>query len=538
MKRVLPVLVVLATATVCPAAGPEGIVVDTDRSIDCSSVAAIVADVCRDCKTDQEKAIALYDFMVRTVWMDWHSHRPLEQWPDGRLLFVNDPWKYIAVYGYCGCGPQAGVYGALCEAAGLKARLLDPGFGHVSSEVFWDGQWHWLDVWLPAYVLSEAGRIYSYDEIMADRARFGKAREQGRAPANFMVNYNEDLGTVMNAKDHKAGGTPYDAGSVENLRLRPGEQVTWLWDNVGKWYNPSGPWQGSGYLQGHFASGPATKFGNDPVLKDAFAYWEPYRKTIPDGPHSAWNTTYYRYYGNAIFVHEPRLTARGMADWDVALGQVEALKEGGLAAKGEGGKVDLAFALPYAIADTQVEGQVEIAAGGALSVSFSTDGGKTWQLGGEVTRSGAFGPIGLGRPNTIAFPGGSTTGRYGYLLRIEFWNEYHGKPTVLKSLKVTDTTMLNFYSRPWLEVGENTVTVTASNGDSLKTAPLEVTWRWLEDWTDAKSFTHKVGKNGESCVIRVGGTKRPKMESVTIACPAAAPASTQPAVPAQAARAD
>jgi len=520
MKRYLSVMIVLLAATPAMAAGPEGIVIDTDRSINCTCLASIVADACRDCKSDQEKAIALYNFMVRTVWMDWTSHRPLEMQPDGRLLFPNDPVKYIVVYGYCGCGPQAGVFGALCQAAGLKARLLNPGFGHVSNEIFWGGKWHWLDVWLPAYVTDPEGRIYSYDEVMADRTRFSKARDEGRAPGNFMVNYNEDLDTVVNAKDHKPGGEPYEQAYTENLRLRPGESCTWLWGNVGKWYNPSGPYDKTMYLEGHYPSGPATKFGNDQALKDAFPFWKPYAKTIEDGPHSAWSKTYYRYYGNAIFVHEPRLTAKGMADWDTVLEKVEPLKDGGLAAGKEGGRVDLQFQLPYVIADTQIEGQAQMDAGGALSFSFSTDGGKTWLLGSEVTRSGAFGPIELGRPNTLAFPAGSTSGRYGYLLRIDFWTDWRKKPTVLKYLKVTNTTMLNFYSRPWLEVGDNTATVTVTNGDSLKAAPLEITWRWLEDWTDNKSFTHKVGKSGAQCIIHVGGKKRPKMESVTIACPA------------------
>ncbi len=519
MMRGLPVLIVCLAAAGTAAAGPEGIVVRTDRSVNCTSLDSIIADVCRDCKTDQDKAIALYNFMVRTVWMDWHSHRPLEMQPDGRLLFVNDPVKYIVVYGYCGCGPQAGVFGALCEAAGLKARLLNPGFGHVSNEVFWAGQWHWLDVWLPAYVTDAKGEIYSYDAIMADRTRFSKARDEGRAPGNFMVNYNEDVNAVVNAKGHKPGGKPYEQKYTENLCLRPGESCTWLWGNLGKWYNPSGPYEGL-YLDGHFGSGPATKFGNDEVLKDAFPYWEPYRKTIEDGPHSPGNNTYYRYYGNAVFVREPSLTAEGMATWQARLEKVEARKDGGLTAAKAGGRIELAMQLPYVIADTQIEGTAEMDKGGALSFSFSTDGGKTWVLGGEVTGSGAFGPIQLGKPNTIAFPGGSTSGRYGYLLRIDLWTDWRKEPTVLKALKITDVTMLNFYSRPWLEVGDNNVTVTATNPKSLKTAPLEVTWRWLEDGTDEKSFTHKVDKSGTSCVIRVGGKKRPKMESVTIACPA------------------
>jgi len=509
------VLVIVASAAL--AAGPAGIVIDTDRSVNCTSLKSIVADVCQGCKTDQDKAIAIYNFMVRTVWMPWHSHRPLELSPDGRLLFVNDPVKYIVVYGYCGCGPQAGVHGALCEAAGLKFRLLNPGFGHVSGEVGWGGKWHWMDVWLPAYVTDEKGQIYSYDEIMADRTRFTRAKAEGRVPENFMVNYNADVKAIINAKGHKPGGRPYRQRYVEKLSLRPGEKVTWLWDNVGKWYNPSGPYLGR-HLDRQFPSGPACKFTNDHVLKKAFPYWQPYKKTIEDGPHSQWNKVYYRYYGNAIFEHAVPLTTEGIKDWGIKLNHVQ-ITEAGLALhKQPGGEVEIDFALPYVIADTEIEGLAEVPLGGGLSFCFSTDGGKSWLLGGEVKQSGKFGPIQIGKPNTYEFPSGSTSGRYGFALRIVFRSNRR-KPTVLKALKVTNTTMLNFYSRPWLELGKNVVTVTVDNPPALARTPLEVTWRWLEDWKEPKTFTHKVTANGATCTIQVGGTKRPKMKSITIACP-------------------
>jgi len=61
--------------------------------------------------------------------------------------------------------------------------------------------------------------------------------------------------------------------------------------------------------------------------------------------------------------------------------------------------------------------------------------------------------------------------------------------------------------------------VAAAAGSPLDKTPLEITWRWLEDWKDEKSFTHKVARSGQSCVIQVGGTKRPKMKSITIHCP-------------------
>ncbi len=509
-------------------AGIEGIVVDTDRSVNCTSLKTIVADVCKGCKTEQDKAIAIYDFMVRAVWMDWHSHRPLEMknitYKGKRrdmLVFANDPGKYIVVYGFCGCGPQAGVQGALCEAAGLKFRQLDPGFGHISGEVFCDGKWRWLDVWLPAYVTDAKGDIYSYEEIMADRTRFSKAKAEGRCPENFMVNYGADVNSVVNAKNHKPGGRPYSQGYVEDLCLRPGERVTWLWGNVGKWYSPSGPYLGR-HLDRQFPSGPAAKFGNDHVLKKAFPYWAPYKKTIPDGPHSQWNKTYYRYYGNAVFVHTPALTEQGMKDFAAKLNKVAVTGAGlALAGRAPGGEAEMSFELPYVIADTEIEGEAQIDLGGGISFCFSTDGGKTWLYGGEVRKTGRFGPISIGRPNTYEFPAGSTSGRYKFALRIVFRASYKRTPVVLKSLKVTNTTMLSFYSRPWLEVGENNVTVTAAGAEALKATPLEITWRWLEDWTKEKTFTHKVATSGAKAVIEVGGTKRPKMKSVTIRCPAA-----------------
>jgi len=531
-RLVAAVIALLGPLGMAPGAGPQGIVIDTDRSVNCTNLKSIVEDVCRGCKTQQEKAIALYNFMVRTVWMDWHSHRPLEMTNisykgkrQDLLVFANDPVKYIVVYGNCGCGPQAGVYGALCEAAGLKFHHLNPGFGHVSGEVFCEGKWRWLDVWLPAYVTDAKGDIYSYDEIMADRTRFSKARDEGRCPENFMVNYSADLGAVVNAKGYKAG----DAGGyaqkyVENLTLRPGESCTWLWGNVGKWYSPSGPYL-DGYLDRQFPCGPACKFGNDQVLKKAFPYWQPYQKTIPDGPHSQWNKTYYRYYGNAVFVHEPALTARGLANFGAKLTNVKPAGQSGLVlAQPPAGHVEMSFALPYVIADTEIEGQAEMGpVGAALSFCFSTDGGKSWLLGGEVKKAGQFGPISIGKPNTYEFPAGSTSGQYGFALKIVFRCDSQRHPPALKSLKITNTTMLNFYSRPWLELGKNNVTVTCKNEDALADTALEMTWKWLEDWhtqnPSEKSFHHKVAKSGAACAIEAGGSKLPKMKSITIACP-------------------
>jgi len=503
------------------------IVVATDRSVRCGSVKSIVADVCRGCRTPQERAVAVFNFCVRTIYMPAHSHRPVEP-PDPAtrrkvgldLWFVNDPVKYVTVYGACGCGPQAHLFGALLRAAGLGCRLLDPGFGHVSTEVRWGGRWHWMDVWLPAYVTDEEGAICSYDQLMADRSLFADAPAEGRASANFVANRAGHVPAVLNAGGHAPGGRAgYRQKTTEDLRLRPGESCTWLWGNVGKWYWPAA------YYPNPCPSGPACKYTGDRHCAEAFEHWRPYRKVIRNGPHAP-DDVYYRYYGNAVFACSPALTRRGLADVGARVSNVS-FAGGGVqpARPGRGlreariGTIEMDFRLPYVIADTEIAGDAAVGdTGGAVSFEYSLDEGASWLLGGEVGAGGRFGPVRIGRPNTYAYPAGSTTGRYGFRLRVVLRGRTPRSATTLKALTVTNTTMLNFYSRPWLEPGRNRVSVACANPAALARAPLTVTWRWRTGRTE-RTFTHAVRTSGAARIIRIPGRKRPRMTSVTIACP-------------------
>ncbi|KPK78945.1 MAG: hypothetical protein AMJ81_14200 [Phycisphaerae bacterium SM23_33] len=498
-------LLLLSVCCAVRAAGVSGIVIDTDRSVNSATVQTIVADVTAGCKTDRDKAVALYDFVVRTVWMPYVYGQPKEM-IRGRLSSVRDPLKVLNVYGAAGCDIQADIFCTLAHAAGLKARRLDPGFAHGSNEIGWGGAWHWMDVWLPCYVTDETGRIYSYDELMADRSLIDKAAAAGRVSANFMFNPGPDIQAVKNAKNHRAG--PAGSGVKkcqyhENLALRPGESCTWLWDHVGKWY-----WPGE-----KFAC-PAFKFAKDAACKQAFPYWEPYRKTIKNGPHP-WSDTYYRYYGNAVFTHSVPMTKRGLAAWDAKASNIKDASGGVVAQDARRpAAIEIAFELPYVIADTQVQVASD-PGGGKLLVDCSLDDGSTWQ---PPTTFGPGDPqdeFAIGKPNAREYPAGTTSGHYGFRLRVMLVGT-----AKLKSLRVTNTTMLNFYSRPWLEVGSNQVTVTCGDAAALAQTPLEVTWCWLEDWKTEKSFTHQVKKASDRCTIRVAGSKRPKMKSIAIACPA------------------
>ena len=86
---------VLGVATSGQIVGPH---VTTDTSVDCRSVESIVADVCDDGMTTQEKAIALFDFSRRMMF-----HYPNRV--DSQAL--HDTLHLLNTYGYSFCSQQA-----------------------------------------------------------------------------------------------------------------------------------------------------------------------------------------------------------------------------------------------------------------------------------------------------------------------------------------------------------------------------------------------------------------------------------------------
>ena len=110
-----------------------------DRAPDCSSLEAIVRSVTRDCRSDDEKAIALYNFCCYAYY---HHAYPTEANGVSALKMLN-------VYGWGLCGGQHSVLAALWDAAGYRWRYRgwsNP--GHTTVEVFYGGRWHYLDTFL------------------------------------------------------------------------------------------------------------------------------------------------------------------------------------------------------------------------------------------------------------------------------------------------------------------------------------------------------------------------------------------------------
>jgi hypothetical protein len=134
---------------------------------DLSSVEAIIASIVRPGMSQQEKAMAVYDF-VRTHIYHWGTAK---EYPDRNSYdygVVYDPVKLVNVYGYGYCFQNRAAAEALWHAAGLEARSAGIG-GHSIAEAFYDGQYHYLDTDQHGYCLLPDGRTAaSIEQITRD----------------------------------------------------------------------------------------------------------------------------------------------------------------------------------------------------------------------------------------------------------------------------------------------------------------------------------------------------------------------------------
>src|SRR6202161_386559 len=88
--------------------------IQPDKAPDCSTLKSIVDSVTKGCKTNDEKVIALYNFMLLT---HYHQGYPGEQGGLGAL-------KEINVYGWSLCGGLHTIEAALWREMGWPWRYI------------------------------------------------------------------------------------------------------------------------------------------------------------------------------------------------------------------------------------------------------------------------------------------------------------------------------------------------------------------------------------------------------------------------------
>ena len=147
-----------ALTGVCAGQTVQRVKVQPDKAPDSSSLQSIVDTITRGCKTNDEKAIAIYNYCMLT---NYHRAYPTE--PGGIPVL-----KEINSYGWSLCGGLHTVQSALWIQAGFEHRYVGWN-GHTTVEARYDGRWHYLDVFLHFYAWEPDGKggrtIASEDDL-------------------------------------------------------------------------------------------------------------------------------------------------------------------------------------------------------------------------------------------------------------------------------------------------------------------------------------------------------------------------------------
>ena len=437
-----------------PAGFVRQIKVLADKAPDTSSREAIVRSVTRGCKTNDEKAIAIYNFFRL---MCYHHAYPGE--PGGIAAL-----KLFNVYGWSLCGGQHSALSSLWVTAGWKHRFV--GWkGHTTVEAFYDDQWHYFDTFLKFYCWKKdpnapGGRTVARQADIAnnpDLINKGMVYDKGRrvwyarddrfeiidgkanwtAPA-FLVCGDSAPGVISGCKGRRPGrdnrswmGIKHaEDGYNTNVNLGVGYSLELMWK----------PIKGAHWFRGRkrvpYHSCGDKDYRNCPAIGPVL---EPYRYLHPRGS---------RTYANGRLIFAPDMSNDAFLTALAAKDNVK-LANGALtpADPSKPASITVYFQAPYIF--TRAKGSAE----GVESAEISTDGGKTFKAIDLANFDDAVG------------------GKYACLVRLGF-------KKALRNLRIEIIVQHNRCALPYLSPGPNKVTVSVADPKALGNNRLVVTYAY------------------------------------------------------------
>ncbi len=471
-KTALATLAAVCAVWGAAAGAVEAPWVTTDRTVDCSSYETILAGVIRPGMTDEQKAIALYDFYRQMVY----HYRNM---PESR-----NPLKCINVLGNTLCGSQATCMKGLLEAAGLKMRIVSHP-GHTFYEVFYDGKWHGYDTMTNFYVFTRGQQrnVASFEELNQDPSLIRDAVKEGRACPGLCPCGDKPMAfaekiRVLNYQVHKS------KWSVKDYRLRAGEEI------VRSWWPHGRPLPGT-YRVGR-EPGPMHTCGrrDEGNPYELLRFWEPYAIRGFGG-----RSVSYRHYFNGWMSYSPDPSG---AELKAALAKRELV---------------VPVKCPYYVSGTELAFEADCPGeGDAVEVSVSVDG-KAFKPVLTANESG----LKEYRTSLGSAVIRQRIGRHEYQMKLT----RKGR-AVLKRFHLKTIFTHNAMASPHLMPGRNKVTVTVAKPGALKDEPLTVIYRYKDapNWSGTiKTIQKRVTESPFSFEAALPETKKlPQMQDLTIRC--------------------
>ena len=431
----------------------RGVSVLPDKAPDCSSLKRIVETVTRGCKTNDEKAIAIYNFMRLS-----HYHRAYPTEPGGVPVL-----KEINTYGWSLCGGLHAEQSALWRELGWNWRFVGwP--GHTTVEAQYDGRWHYFDVFLKFYAwmpdpnrpgartvagqddLAANPRELVLDAFVLDPARkvaYARGNEfdmrgdkaNWQAPA-FLTCGDGLADVVAGVKARNRAGSPDGWAGINHangkysadINLAPGFALTSSWDKrADAWY-----WPGSKTPPCHTCGDKEIR--NSPE-KGPIA--EPY---LSDD----WNC---ESYASGELVFSPDFSSAACLRSFATVENTKVMGGALVAADpAQPGRVSLVLQSPYVLT------QASAAADSVELFEISLDGGRSWKAA-----------------NPANF-GAAVNGQVAARVRLTF--------RTLKQLRIAAVVQNNPFALPYLSPGHNEINVAVADPASLGDNRLVVTYAY------------------------------------------------------------
>jgi len=395
-----------------------------DRWIDTNSLEGMLRSIVKPGMTDREKALAIWHFVI-TWCHDYDGHT------------CDDPLEYANVWGYSYCGPKAILTEALCDAAGVRCRYVNP-TNHGTTEMFWDGKWHLLDSSCRVFYLCRDNRtIASIADLARDNALvtrthddLGRGLKWGGSAAALLKQYGTDSDDWVTEDFRWWKSSKWDP----RVTLRPGEVLRRSWQPRGLWCRAHGK-------------------------KPPYIYANGTLRYRPD-LRSAWAEGTFQ---GAEEVRNFALDAEAGVLRPRRVGQAALLV--------------LRVRTPYFTPQVQVMGRFELASAAARArVSLSVDGGKTWKVLREAAGPGRV--TLLSQSDLTQQVTHESPDKYAFRVRYELEPGSNPAGCALTALAVQAD--LQYYPKalPALRLGTNNITV---NGRLPEGASARLTYEWLED---------------------------------------------------------
>jgi hypothetical protein len=452
----------------------------TDKSYDCSSLDSIIKTVIKPGMTNDEKAIAIYDF-CRFIF--YHFPYPVEE------KSSIGPLKAINVYGWSLCGGLHTVLGELYKKAGFEYRYRgwnNP--GHTTIEVFYDGKWHYLDVFLCFYAWTlDKKTIAGQDDIIKNPDIALKAEVDKRGPPNILSCGDPKESVVSGCKSSNImkdwGGSisKSDGDYTLDYYLIPGQSLQLNWGKVSSksFY---------GYFEKQFFCPQHTcgmkDFRTHPVQGPLLEHY---------GPKS---------FDNGILSWKPDLNNSSFLE-DIETKENIQVKNGKILPliPEKPAILIMKMASPYVLINANVEVEFE-REDSNNKVSFSTNKAVWNDNMSELEKT--------------------VKGLYCYYVK---FTTLKG----IKSLKVESLVQHNSRALPFLVNGENKITIKVKDPLALSKNKLVVSYAYEEanaksnrsqfngrdiEYSEEKVITKEIDKSPYEFTVNVGGNTPPKMKYI------------------------